>query len=91
MYHSILDRHTPELRDAVTLCQQLEEGHIHKGEAQWAKINVHSTYINPISYGLSDSVAPTGGGRLRGPPPIDIEEGVIYTPCCYIPFVCLYI
>ena len=42
------------------------------------------TIFNPISYGLSDSVAPTGGG------PISRKE-LSLTPCCYIAFVCLYI
>ena len=32
--------------------------------------------LNPISYGLSDSVAPMGGG-LRGPP-LKVIEGVIF-------------
>ena len=35
--------------------------------------------VNPISHGVSDSVAPMGGG-LGGPPPSEIKEGVIFDP-----------
>ena len=46
--------------------------------------------INPTSHGVSDSVAPMGGG-LRGPPS-EIKEGVIFDPMllysiCYLVFL----
>ena len=44
-------------------------------------------FINHISYGLSDSVAPMGGG-LRGPPS-EIKEGVIFDPMLLYSICCL--
>ena len=37
-------------------------------------VDVHS--VNPISHGLSDSVAPTGGGHSG--PPLKVLEGAIF-------------
>ena len=45
--------------------------------------------FNPISYGLSDSVAPMWGAS-EAPPKISRRESSL-TPCCYIAFVCLCI
>ena len=54
-----------------------------------SKCKVGNVSFNPNSYGLSDSVAPTGGG-LRGPPKISKKESSL-TPCCYIAYFYLYI
>ena len=51
---------------------------------------LHKQGVNPISYSLSDSVAPTGGGASEAPPKISKKESSL-TPCCYVAFVCLYI
>ena len=48
---------------------------------KWVK---NSIFFNPISYGLSDSVAPTGG------PPQDIKEGVNSNPMLLCS-ICLFV
>ena len=43
--------------------------------------------LNPTSHGVSDSVAPMGGGTSEAPPPKKSRRESFLTPCCYIAFL----